>query len=59
MLKKDKYYKIKQVANKAQMARVLLDFWCMKCEWQKGRVPDCEEVCTEAILEWLNKEDKK
>ena len=59
IVKKDKYYKIKRAANKVQVAKVLVDFWCEKCCWKAGKVSECEEVCMEAIVEWLNKEDRK
>lgn len=58
-LKMDNYTSIKYSSNKAQMAQVLVDFWCQKCCWRSGRVPDCEEVCIQTIIEWLSKEKTK
>lgn len=55
---RDKYFKLKRTVNKTQAAKILVDFWCKKCCWREGKVPDCEEVCIEAVMEWLSEKEE-
>lgn len=52
------FNKIRGTSTIPQMAKVLVNFWCTRCEFSEGKVPECEQVCSDTIQQWLKRRHK-